>query len=183
MRNISLLLCVLLALYSCKDAKEDQFLNNFKDTIQVHYTSYIKNQREIKNEGLHILNKTDAINEFVYNKRKKYYYGYKTKISDDHYLLSYYVTYFPAYKHTNRLVNWEDSYLCVFEKKNGVVSKIKIASSDPILAGCKEKEGIYTVYSYMSQFKYTEEDDQPYFYRDSIISKYKIENNRFVEIK
>ena len=183
MRKISSILYILLALYSCKDTKEDQFLNNFKDTIQVHYTSYIKNQREIKNEDLHILNKTDAINEFVYNKNKKYYYGYKTKISDDHYLLSYYVTYFPFYRPVNRLTNWEDSYLCVFEKRNGVVSKIKITSSDPILSGFKEKHGVYTVNSYKNQLKYKEDEDQPYFYFDSIISKYKIENNRFVEIK
>jgi len=182
MRKISLILYTILVLCSCKDTKEEQFLNNFKDTLQVHYTSYIKNQREIKNEDLQFLNKTDAINEFVYNKDKKYYYGYKTKISDDHYLLSYYVTYFPFYRPTNRLINWEDSYLCVFEKRNGVVSKIRISSSDPILSGFRENEGVYSVNTYMRQFKYTEEG-KPHFYRDSIITKYKIENNRFVEIK
>ncbi|MET3047501.1 hypothetical protein [Flavobacterium covae] len=56
-------------------------------------------------------------------------------------------------------------------------------SSDPILSFCKENKGIYTIKSFIKTYKYNELNDKNQFLEDSIIKKYKIDKNQFIEVK
>lgn len=170
--------------YNCNINNEDDFLKNFKSQDKYEYLAIEQAKKEINNSDLFVLNKSEALNEFVFNYDKSYYYGYKVQLTQDTYLVSYGVRYIPKYGSTFKLINWLDSYLCIYENKKGVVSKIKTTSSDPIMSECQEKDGIYTIKSFIKVYK---SDDTPenkkYFVKDSIVTKYKIENNRFVKIK
>jgi hypothetical protein len=181
-KNIIILFSILFC--NCTDTKEDEFLKNFNDKDKYEYLTFYQLKKRINKTDLYTLNKSEALNEFVFNNAKKYYYGYKTKLTQDTYLISYGVTYNPLYGATFMLIDWYDTYLCIYQNGNGVVSKIKTTSSDPIYSGCREKKGIYTIYSYKSVFKLDNTAEYTkYFVQDSIITKYKIENNRFVKIK
>jgi hypothetical protein len=176
-----LVLFILIGLYSCKESKEDLFLKNFLD--KKDFGNQNGYNKVINDNDLQILNRTDAINEFVFNTGKKNLFGYKVKLKDDFYLISYMTKYFPLYKPTFKLWNWFDIYLCIYEKNEGVVSKIKLMSSDPILSGFKEINGVYAITSYKSISVYDESKDRIYYRQDSIVTKFKIENNRFVKMK
>nr|WP_315151774.1 hypothetical protein [uncultured Flavobacterium sp.] len=170
--------------YNCTDKKEDEFLKNFTDKDKYEYLTIDKFKKQINETDLYTLNKSEAMNESVFNDDKKYYYGYKIKLTQDTYLISYGVTYNPLYSGTFKLIDWSDTYLCIYQNGNGVVSKIKTTSSDPIYSGCNEKNGIYTIKSYVSVFKLDDTAGYTkYFVQDSIVTNYKIENNLFVKIK
>ncbi|WP_264566394.1 hypothetical protein [Flavobacterium sp. N3904] len=183
MKTKYLIILFSMLFFNCNDTKEDEFLKHFTYKNKYENLSIDQLKKQINETDLFTLNKSEAMNEFVFNDDKKYYYGYKSKLTQDTYLISYGVTYNPLYTGTFRLINWSDTYLCIYQNGNGVVSKIKTASSDPLLSGCKEKNGIYTITSFNSVFKIDDSVGyRKYFRTDSIIAKYKIENNRFVEI-
>ena len=77
------------------------------------------------------------------------------------------------------------TYFVIYKKGEGIVSKLKVTTNDPSLSWFEEKEGIYTIKSISAYLKYDELKNGffPCRKKDTIISKYKIENNRFVEIK
>ena len=169
---------------NCTDTKEETFLKNFPDKKK--YESNINRKpKEITNDDLYFLNKSEAINEFEFESGKKYFYGHKTKISNDFYLISYGIAYHIDNNfHPFALGIAGRSYLCIYQKGNGIVSKLKISTNDPIQKRYKEKAGIYTIETVSTILKYDELKDGffPYRVKDTIISKYKIENNRFIKI-
>nr|WP_315159438.1 hypothetical protein [uncultured Flavobacterium sp.] len=184
MKTIYTTILIAFLFYSCEDNKEDKFLKNFKNKDKYEYLTVDKLQKQINEIDLFTLNNSEAVNEFVFNDDKKYYYGYKIKLTQDTYLISYGVTYNPRYSGTFKLIHWFDTYLCLYQNGSGVVSKIKTTSSDPIYSGCFEKNGIYTIKSYISIFKLDDTAGYTkYFVHDSITTSYKIESNRFVKIK
>ena len=64
-----LVLFILIGLYSCKESKEDLFLKNFLD--KKDFGNQNGYNKVINDNDLQILNRTDAINEFVFNTGKK----------------------------------------------------------------------------------------------------------------
>lgn len=172
--------------YNCNDSKEEQFLNNFKEEHEYRKDVVQGRTKKISNDDLYILNKTEAINEFEFDKDKSYSYGYKSKISKDSYLLTYNMSYKLYYNHPFTLDFGHREYWCIYQKGVGVVSKIKFSSNDPISIYPEKKNGFFTTTSYILVYRYKETKEGGnliYHERDSLISKYKIENNRFVEIK
>lgn len=104
-------------------------------------------------------------------------------MNEDTYLISYGVKYTPLYTGTFKLIHWTDTYLCIYQNGKGVVSKLKTTSSDPIMSGCKEENGIYTIKYFISVYKVEDTAESKfYFVRDSIIKKYTIKDNQFEEI-
>lgn len=182
MKTKNIIILIVLSFLSCESSKEDKFLENFKynDCNKILLFNQLKEQ--INEKDLQSLNKSEAINEFVFNTNKKYYYGYKTKLSEKLYLISYGIKYLPRNNPNFYLTNWYDTYLCIYQKGIGVVSKIKMSSDEPILSRCKEDKGIYTIKSYMYVYKVEDtNENKSYFIKDSITTKYKIENNQFVK--
>lgn len=180
-----IIILITVLFYSCGDSKEEKFLKNFIDKEKYNPT-YSSQMKEINNEDLYFLNKAEAINEFELETGKKYYYGYKTKINNDCYLLSYgYQYHIDNNFHPFALGITGKSYVGIYQKGNGIISKLKVATGDPTLSWFKEKAGIYTIKSILAYLKYDEQKNGyfPYREKDTIISKYKIENDRFVKIK
>ena len=179
-----IIILIVILFYSCSESREEKFLKNFIDKEK--YNPISSGMKEINNEDLYFLNKAEAINEFKLENGKKYSYGYKTKISNDCYLLSYgYQYHIDNNFHPFALGITGKSYLVIYKKGNGVISKLKVSSGDPVLSWFEEKAGIYTIKSISAYFKYDEIKREffPFREKDTIISKYKIEDNRFVEIK
>ncbi|WP_026715328.1 hypothetical protein [Flavobacterium daejeonense] len=176
-----LVLFIFFGFYSCNESKDELFLKKFLD--KKDFSNQNGYNKVIDDDDLQILNRTDAINEFVFNTDKKNLFGYKTKLKNNFYLISYMTKYVPLYKPTFKILNWFDIYLCIYEKNEGVVSKIKLMSSDPILSGFEEINGVYTITSYKIKSEYDDLKKRIYYSQDSIVSKYTIENNRFVKIK
>jgi len=176
---------ITVLLFSCNNSSEESFLKNFTDKEKYNPTD-TKQAKEINSEDLHFLNKAEAINEFELETGKKYYYGYKKAIGNDYYLLYYdYKYHIDNNFHPFALGITGKSYVCVYQKGSGIISKLKVATGDHILSRFEEKDGIYTIKSISAYLKYDEQKNgfYPFLEKDTIISKYKIENNRFVEIK
>lgn len=173
-----------MLLFSCTKKDDDAFLENFIDKEK--YKSNSRQIKEITGDDLYILTKSEAINEFEFQPEKKYFYGYKTKISNDCYLILYGCKYrIDNNFHPFALDIAGKSYLGIYQKGNGIVSKLKISSNDPVQNRYEEKDGIYTIKSVSAILKYDEQKNgyYPYKSKDTITSKYKIENYRFVKIK
>jgi hypothetical protein len=175
----------IMLFFNCSNTKEDKILNNFKEEKEYRKDVVQGNTKKMNDEDLYILNKTEAINEFEFNKNKRYSYGYKSKINKDSYLLSYSMFYDLSYEQSSILGSCWREYWCIYQIGVGVVSKIKFASNDPILTLPEKKNGVITTISYRPVYvnKETKDGNLIYQGRETIISKYKIENNRFVEIK
>ena len=185
MKEIIIPFVITVLLFSCNNSSEESFLKNFTDKEKYNPTD-TKQAKEINSEDLHFLNKAEAINEFELETGKKYYYGYKKAIGNDYYLLYYYYKYHIDNNfHPFALGITGKSYVCVYQKGSGIISKLKVATGDHILSRFEEKDGIYTIKSISAYLKYDEQKNgfYPFLEKDTIISKYKIENNRFVEIK
>ncbi|WP_264566393.1 hypothetical protein [Flavobacterium sp. N3904] len=169
---------------NCTNTKEETFLENFPDKEEYESNSNRK-PKEITSDDLYFLNRSEAINEFESEIGKNYYYGYKTKTSNDCYLILYGYTYrIDNNYHPFALGFAGKSYLCIYQKGNGIVSKLKISTNDPIQNTYEEKTNIYTIKTVSAILKYDELKNGffPYRSKDTIVSKYKIENNRFVKI-
>lgn len=172
----------LILFVNCSDSKEERFLNNFIDKEKIN--SNFDYKKEINKEDFYILNKTEALNELDSN--KFFYYGYKTKLDNDCYLIFYSTQYYIDNNfHPFAMGLASKGYLCIYQKGVGIVSKLKISSNDPNLIHFEEKNEIYIIKSLSSYLKYDEGKNgfYPYLEKDTIVSKYKIENKRFVEIK
>lgn len=185
MKNkIYILLVFSILFYNCSDTKEEKFLKNFIDKDKV--TSNFNHKKEISNDDLYILNKSEAINEYIpYD--MVYYYGNKEKISEDSYLIVYGCQYhidnnYHAFAPIGLATK---SYLCIYQKGVGVVSKLKVVSNDPDWVFYEKKKDTYVIKLIRSFLKYDELKNgyYPYTDKDTIFYKYKIENNRFVKIK
>lgn len=182
--KVKYIIIIVILFYSCSDSREENFLKNFIDKEKYNPISY--GMKEITREDLYFLNKAEAINEFELETMKKYSYGYKTKISNNSYLLFYgYQYHIDNNFHPFAMGITGKSYIVIYQKGNGIISKLKVGTGDPTLSWFEEKTGIYTIRSISAYLKYDELKDGffPYREKDTIISKYKIENNRFVEIK
>ena len=180
MRLYCLLLMVMF--FSC-DNSNTVFLGKFTDTADILKTKdgYTK---LVKNEDLVILQECLIVNSFVVNSNQKFYYGFKKKLNSKYYLITYCVKYIPLYKPTFNLWNWHDDFLCLYDVDNNkIVSKLKIHSSDPVVSRTKLEKDIYIVKSLYRRYKYNEVEDKAFFEIDSLINKYKIENNKFIELK
>ena len=171
--------------FNCNNTKEDKILNNFKEEKEYRKDVVQGNTKKIKDEDWYILNKTEAINEFEFNKNKRYSYGYKSKINKDSYLLTYSMFYDFPYEVPSILAVGRKEYWCIYQIGVGVVSKIKFSSNDPITASPEKKNGIITIVSERPVYVYKETVNRNLITekRETNISKYKIANNRFVEIK
>lgn len=182
MKKTYIIVILSLLFYNCSDSNEEIFLKNFIDKEKIK--SNFNYKKEISKTDLYILNKSEAINEF--GTGCKYYYGYKTKMSNDCYII-FYSTQYPIDNnyHPFAMGLATKGYLCIYQKGIGVVSKLKISSNDPILSRYSEKKNIYIIKSISSLLKYDEDKNgfYPYIEKDTIISKYKIESNRFVKIE
>lgn len=187
MKNkIYILLVFSILFYNCSNTKEEEFLENFKEVEKIDYSSNIGLKKQIINDDLYILTKSEAVNEFEFDTDKKYYYGCKTKINDDSYLIFYNCQYhIDNTYHPFALGVANKSYLCIYQKGIGIVSKLKIATDDPNWSKYEEKQNIHIIKSISSMLRYEEQKNgyYPYIAKDTIVSKYKIENNRFVKIK
>lgn len=158
-------------------------MKNFTDKKHYEYLKAKQLTNQINEADLYIVNKSEAKNEFIFNSEKKYFYGYKIKLNEDTYLISYGVKYTPLYTGTFKLIHWTDTYLCIYQRGKGIISKLKTTSSDPIMSGCKEENGIYTIKSFMSVYKVEDTlENKSYFATDSIVKKYTIKGNLFEEI-
>ncbi len=180
-----IIILIVIFFCSCKESKEDKILNNFKEEQEYRKDVVQGRTKKISNDDLYILNKTEAINEFEFDKDKSYSYGYKSKINEDSYLLTYNMSYKLQYNHPFTLDFGYREYWCIYQKGIGVVSKIKFSSNDPISIYPEKKNGVITTTSFILVYRYKETKEGGnliYPERDSLISKYKIENNRFVEI-
>lgn len=102
--------------YNCSDTKEEEFLKKFKEKEQFNYSTSIKLGKEINNNDLYILNKSEALNEFEFDIDKKYHYGYKKQISNDCYLLSYVLGYKLLYNHPFTMYFGFREYWCLYQK-------------------------------------------------------------------
>ena len=173
----------LMALFFSCDKTNTALLDKFTNTDDVLQMQggYSK---LVTNEDLAILKDTLVVNDFLVNSNQKYYYGFKKQLDSNHYLITYSVKYVPLYKPTFRLVGWYDDLLCIYDVKNNkIVSKLKIRTSDPILSSTLFRKDIYEVKSFYKRYKYIETEDRSIFENDSLFNKYKIENNKFVEVK
>ena len=172
-----------MVLFLSCDKTNNVFLDKFKNTNDILNPKGSYSEL-ITNEDLVIFQAGLIVNDFVVNTNQKYYYGFKKKLDSNHYLITYCVKYTPLYKPTYQLFNWHDDILCVYDMRNDrIVSKLKIRTSDPVLSKTHVKENIYFVKSLYRRYKYSELDDRAFFEADSLLNKYKIENNEFVEVK
>ena len=172
--------------FSCSK-QEPAFLSNFTSNFTEFKNVDWKRiyTKPIEPKDLEILLATNEVNEPLDNVDHKYFYGYKKKLDENHYLISFIDTYHPTYGNTNRMGHWEDEFLCIYEQdENKIISKLKIASADPIFSDFKISNGIYTVTT--EYFKYVKKEcaDDPYC-RDyervgkTVVHQYKIIDNHF----
>jgi len=139
---------------------------------------------KIIHQDLNILMATNEVNGPVFNVDHTYYYGFYKKLEHGHYLVSYRDSNSPAYRFTNSLIGWNDIYYCIYNStNNSIVSKLKVQSTDPVLSNFEEKDGIYTIKS--RYFKFIPKEgpcNTIVIQKDSAISKYRIKDNRFVQL-
>lgn len=183
LKYLSLIFIILF--YNCTDSNEEQFLNNFKEEKEYRKDVVQGRTKQISSNDLYILSKTEAINEFEFDREKIYFYGYKSKLNSDSYLLTYNVYYVIPGGEAGSFGGGGREYLCIYQKGIGIVSKIKIFSKGSIYIYPEVKNGIYSTISntIVYKFKETKEGNLIYQEQKELISKYKIENNRFVKLK
>lgn len=172
--------------YNCGDSKEERFLDNFKKESEYRKDVLKGHTKTIIDEDLYILNKTEAINEFEFDTDKSYSYGYKAKINNDSYLLTYHLYYKLLYNHPFSINYGRREYWCIYQKGVGIVSKIKFSANDPIEIYPEYKNGILTTISSIMVYRYQETKEGSnliYPEKDTLLSKYKIEKNKFIKIK
>lgn len=165
---------------------EENFLNNFKEEDEYRKDILQGRIKEISDEDLYILNKTEAVNEFEFDTDKSYSYGFKKKMKNDSYLLSYNLSYRLLYNQPFAIDYGRREYWCIYQKGKGVLSKIKFSANDPILIYPEYRNGVLTITSKILIYKYKETKEGGNLIcpqTDSLVSKYKIENNRFLKIK
>ncbi|KOS08122.1 hypothetical protein AM493_20275 [Flavobacterium akiainvivens] len=177
--HFAVLLAVSALLVCCSG--EPAFLKKFtpRDVKRKLYTE------KITPADLDILLATNEVNQPVFNKNHEYYYGFYKPLGNNHYLISYKDTYTPAYRFTHFLIGWADVYYCIYNAgTNTVVSKLKVQSSDPVHNHFEEKNGVYTIKSYYHNFNYIDRPCNDIVLKnDSLIMLYKIQDNRFVQVK
>ena len=178
MKKFKLLILILLCIACSKP--ENDFLNKFgnSETDKALY------KKTISATDIDILMATNEINPSNFNTEHKYYYGFKEKLDNENFLISYLDTYIPHYRFTNRLIGWQDIFYCIYNvEKNQVISKLKVMSSDPVLSSFMKKGNQYIVKSFFHKF-IPKESDCNYIVieNDSSSIKYEIQNNKFVEI-
>ncbi|MES2487016.1 MAG: hypothetical protein V4581_13860 [Bacteroidota bacterium] len=170
-------LALLLLCVGC--SAEPDFLKQFRGPL-VKRKLYIK---QISPRDVNILLATNEVNQSLSNIDHTYYYGFYKQLDDKHYLISYQDKYTPAYRFTNNLIGWNDIYYCIYNRNtNAVVSKLKVQSTDPVSSYFEEKDDIYTIKSRYFKFVPVEAPCSIKIQNDSAISKYRIENNRFVQL-
>lgn len=173
--------CMVLLL-SCQ-SEGAPFLDHFAEKGSVKEENLYA--KEISADDLQLLTSTNEVNEPIFNVGHKYYYGYKAKLDEDHYLVSFRNTYQPTYRFTHVLYNWADIYLCIYNKaENRVVSKLRISSSDPVLSFCKEEGREYIITSYYTKFDCADPDCHTIKMsaKNTDVSRYTITRNRFKKI-
>jgi hypothetical protein len=177
MKKFKLLILVLFCIACSKP--ENDFLNKFGNS-ETDKTLY---KKTISATDIDILMATNEINPSNFNAEHKYYYGFKEKLDNENFLISYADTYRPHYRFTNMLIGWRDVFYCIYNvEKNQVVSKLKIVSSDPVLSFFKKTGNQYIVTSSFFKFIPKESDCYIVIQRDSSSNVYEIQNNKFVEI-
>lgn len=177
MRVVKLLLSVLL-LSSCSSGNQN-FISKFKK-IEILDSLGFFSEETILNEDLDILEKTNEVNGFVFNSKVKNYYGSSFKLNKDHFILSYKKTYSPMYNPSFSMFKGKDVFLCIYNiRKNEVVSKLKISSSDPIFSNFKYSSEVFSIKSYYRNYKYDEIKNRGSFEIDTIENKFIIKNNKF----
>ncbi|AWA31086.1 hypothetical protein HYN48_13870 [Flavobacterium magnum] len=178
MTKFKLLILVLISTACSK--QECDFLNKFENS-ETGKTLYTK---PISATNIDILMATNEINPSNFNAEHKYFYGFRKKLDNEHFLISYSDTYSPHYRFTNKLVGWEDIFYCIYNtEQKQVVSKLKVSSSDPVLSYFKKIGNRYIIKS--SFFKFIPKESECnniVIQRDSTSIEYKIQNNKFVEI-
>ncbi|MEO8253695.1 MAG: hypothetical protein ABI554_04850 [Flavobacterium sp.] len=174
-----------ISFLNCSDSKEEHFLNNFKVESEYRNDLLHGKTKAINDTDLYILNKTEAINEFEFDIDKSYSYGYKTKINNDCYLLSYNLSYKLKYNQPFTMDYGRREYWCIYQKGIGIVSKIKYSANDPIEISHEYKNGVLTTISNIIVYRYKETKEGNNIIspeKNSLISKYAIKNNRFVKL-
>jgi len=179
MRKLEVLL-FLIIICACSKPKNN-FLNDFVES-ETDKKIYLKS---IPKEGLDILMATNEINPSNLNTEHKYFFGFKKKLNENHYLISYLDKYRPQYQFTNLLIGWSDEFYCIYNiDKNQVISKLKVSSSDPIFSNFKKQGDNYIVNSKFFKFIPKESEcNDIVIQRDSTSITYQIRNNKFVEIE
>lgn len=179
MKKFEIILLIVLV-GACSKPKTD-FLNDFVAS-ETDKTIYLKS---IPKEGLDILMATNEVNASDFNSEHKYFFGFKKKLNDEHFLISYLDTYIPQYRFTNKLIGWEDEFYCIYNiNRNQVVSKLKVSSSDPVLSSFTKQGNYFVVKSAFFKFIPKESEcNHIEIERDSSSISYQIQNNRFVAIK
>ena len=168
---------LILILISCSENQSD-FLEKFNPNENDKYVN------TIDSTSLKILTATNEVNTSVYNVNHKYYYGYKRKIDNNLYVVSYMDIYTPLNHDTNRLLGWYDIFECIYDSKRDIVtSKLRIWSSEPILSTCKIINKTYIITSLFRISLYNGETEQTYFENKTLINKYKIIGNQYVCIE
>lgn len=170
---------LLFALFLVRcDSPNSHFLSKFNNKESDKYVV------EIDTTDLSILLATNEVNQPVYNVRHKYYYGYKKKLENDLYLVSYMDSYVPLNGGTNRLLNWYDIFECIYDcQKNTVTSKLRIWSSEPILSSYSVHQGIYTIKSMYNITLYDGKSERNHTVTKYLINKYIIKGNKYICIK
>jgi hypothetical protein len=178
MKKIEILVLVILA---CGCAKPK---NNLLDSFVESETNKTIYTKSIPKEKLEILMATNEINPSNLNVNHRYYYGFKKKLNDEHYLISYLDKYTAQYRFTNRLIGWEDKFYCIYNtERNQVISKLMVTSSDPTISFFKKQGDLYIVKSYFTKFIPKESDcNNIVIERDSSENTYQILHNKFVKV-
>ncbi len=179
--RLIILIFFSIIFFSCNTINKD-FLIQFKKVNSVEELNSFSDKK-IPNVNLNILEKTNEVNSFVFNINTEYYFGNQYKLNDDFIILSYKKIYRPIYKPVFNMINWNDVFLCIYSlKKNEVVSKLKISSSDPMYSKYKYSSETFNIKSFYFSYRYNEENNSSIFVSDSIEERYKVVENRFVKI-
>ncbi|MDJ1482263.1 hypothetical protein QNI16_17290 [Cytophagaceae bacterium YF14B1] len=178
-KHILVLIFLVTGLISCKKT-DPAFLKHFTERGEKTKSAFFYT-KQINKQDLEIVMATNEVNEPLYNVNHRYFYGYKEKLNDRHYLISFMDFYMASYRFTNFLINWRDVYLCIYDvKENQVVSKLRIASADPVLSFYKEDNHTYTISSvYRKPFCEDEMCNKIDIDKDTAVYTYRIINNRF----
>lgn len=172
----------VVLLISCK-SQGSSFLDNF--TAHDKINSDFRYEKQISQQDLAILMATNEANEAVLTMEHKYYYGYKKKLNDNHYLISFASTYRPTYRFTNVLSFWQDVFICIYDKsENKVISKLRIKSADPIFSSYTEENGVYTITSRYITYECGDADCTKLKSKsNTVVQRYKLSDNKFQQIK
>ncbi len=181
MNHSNYIILFILLLFSCGN-KNISFIEKFENKQNKIYS------KKISKEDLEILLATNEVNQVDFKKEQNYYYGFKKRLNKNHYLLSYKETYISTKKINNVLLNWSDTYYCIYNiKTHKVNSKLRIYSSDPFLTYTIEEKGKYIVKTFFWDFLIKENEfnnsNEIIMEKDSLIETYKIINNKFKLVK